>query len=141
MGMTLVNNADRVEGRVPRAARECHRAIFTQKGGTVIRQSISYPFKDLSKYGRVRRFARSSARRRWKPAMATLPCCRCPPSTTDRTMRPDGDAHGIRLNIDKRATHALALDLRSFGPVSMVLWQTLSGPDLGAKNPSRIPMR
>jgi alpha-N-arabinofuranosidase len=52
MGMTLINHADRVKIACLAQLVNVIAPIFTEKNGRVIKQSIFYPFKYLSLYGR-----------------------------------------------------------------------------------------
>jgi len=135
MGMTLLNNADRVKVACLAQLVNVIAPIFTRKGGGVIRQSIFYPFRDISKYGR---------------GTVLRPVIDAPTIETTYGDAPvlsvsvvdNGEEESLTvfcLNIDKNSAHSLDLDLRSFGPMTMTMWQTLSGPDLDAKNTFERP--
>jgi len=52
LGITLLNNADRVKIACLAQLVNVIAPIFTKKGGPVIKQTTYYPFRDISKYGR-----------------------------------------------------------------------------------------
>ncbi|CDZ23955.1 Alpha-N-arabinofuranosidase [[Clostridium] cellulosi] len=52
LGITLLNNADRVKIACLAQLVNVIAPIYTQKGGKAIKQTIYYPFRDLSLYGR-----------------------------------------------------------------------------------------
>jgi alpha-N-arabinofuranosidase len=134
MGMTLINNADRVKIACLAQLVNVIAPIFTRKGGAVIRQSIYYPFRDLSMYGRGRALQ----------PVVTSPTIEtrygdAPVLSVSAVDNGDGCLTVFCLNIDKSATHTLDLDLRSFGKIGMTSWSVLAGPDLGAKNTFENP--
>ena len=130
MGITLINNADRVKIACLAQLVNVIAPIFTEKGGSVIRQSIFYPFQDISKYGR---------------GTVLKPVIKAP---TIETVYGDAPVLSVAvvdnseaeemtvfcLNIDKNSVHTLELDLRSFSGIKMIAHQELSGSDLNAKN-------
>jgi alpha-N-arabinofuranosidase len=52
LGITLLNNADRVKIACLAQLVNVIAPIFTEKGGRAIRQTIFYPYRDLSLFGR-----------------------------------------------------------------------------------------
>lgn len=130
MGITLINNADRVKIACLAQLINVIAPIFTEKGGRVIKQSTYYPFRDISRYGR---------------GVALKPVIKAP---TIETCYGDApvlslavvDNEGVEeltvfcLNIDRGSAHELELDLRSFGDVSMIMWQMLTGENPDARN-------
>ena len=130
MGITLVNNADRVKIACLAQLINVIAPIFTEKGGRVIKQSTYYPFRDISRYGR---------------GVALKPVITSPTIETCYGDAPvlslavvDNEEHDeltvFCVNIDRKNSHELSLDLRSFGDVSMIMWQVLTGGNPDAKN-------
>lgn len=137
MGIALINNSDRVRIACLAQLVNVIAPIITQKGGAVIRQSTYYPFRDISKYGRGVSLS----------PVVTAPTIEtgygdAPVLTTALVNNEEEEAITVFcLNIDKDTTHQLDLDLRSFGAVSMIMRQELSGPDMNAKNTFDHPDR
>lgn len=130
MGIALINNADRVKIACLAQLVNVIAPIFTQKCGAVIKQSIYYPFRDISKYGRGTVL---------KPVIKspTIETCHgdAPVLATAVVYDEESDELTVFcLNIDKASEHKLDLDLRSFGKTEMIMWQVLAGKDLHAKN-------
>lgn len=123
LGMTLINHADRVKIACLAQLVNVIAPIFTQKGGKAIRQTIFYPFKYLSLYGRGTVL---------KPVTIT------PKTETKYGETPliytcvvyDKDSETVTLyclNIDKDNNFALDINLRSFEKVSMLEHICLDG--------------
>ncbi len=141
MGITLLNNADRVKVACLAQLVNVIAPIFTKKGGGVIKQSTYYPFRDISKYGRGTVL---------KPVIAapTIETCYgdapvLAVSVVDNGVGANGtgDISVFCLNIDQGKSHQLDLDFRSFGKVKMTMRQELSGPDQDLKNTFESPER
>jgi alpha-N-arabinofuranosidase len=144
LGITLLNNADRVKIACLAQLVNVIAPIFTQKGGAVLKQSIYYPFRDISKYGRGTVL---------EPVIKspTIETCYGDTPVLAVSVVDNGEVSGGKpgalsgeitvfcLNIDKTATHVLDLDLRSFEKTEMILWQVMSGTDLHAKNSFEQP--
>lgn len=141
MGITLLNNADRVKIACLAQLVNVIAPIFTKKGGGVIKQSTYYPFRDISKYGRGTVL---------KPVInaPTIETCYgdapvLAVSVVDNGIGANGNGEltVFCLNIDKVSPHRLDLDFRSFGKTKMIMRQELSGPDQDAKNSFESPDR
>lgn len=116
MGMTLLNHADRVKIACLAQLVNVIAPIFTEKNGKAIKQTIFYPFKYLSLYGRGDAL---------KPVVVT------PEVETKYGVTPllhssvvynrqAGIVTIFCLNIDKDDEMLLNLNLRSFGRLSML---------------------
>jgi alpha-N-arabinofuranosidase len=133
LGMTLVNHADRVKIACLAQLVNVIAPIFTQKGGKAIRQTIFYPFRYLSEFGR---------------GMVLQPVVRTPKVETKYGETPllytsvvhgdDGTLTAFCLNIDEEDM-AVDIDLNSFGKLVMTEHLCLDGPDLNAKNTFEHP--
>lgn len=125
LGITLLNNSDRVKIACLAQLVNVIAPIFTQENGPAIRQTIYYPFKSLSMYGRGTVL---------KPVIQT--------STVNTKY---GDAPVLHMSVVSDETNnvvnifclnisseknLLSLDMRSFDNLSMVEHNCLSGKDL-----------
>jgi len=135
MGITLLNNANRVKIACLAQLVNVIAPIFTQKGGAAIRQTIFYPFRDISLYGR---------------GTVLVPVLKAPIRETRYGDAPvvassvvfdeeSGEITLFMLNTDKNGKTELNLDLRSFGLVHMISRTVLAGPDLQAINSFDCP--
>ena len=133
LGMTLVNHADRVKIACLAQLVNVIAPISTQKGGKAIRQTIFYPFRYLSEYGR---------------GMVLQPVVRTPKAETKYGETPllyttavRGDDETVTvfcLNIGGEEMQA-DIDLASFGELAMTEHLCLDGSDLNAKNTFENP--
>lgn len=135
MGLTLLNNADRVKIACLAQLVNVIAPIFTKKGGPVIKQSIFYPFQDLSKYGR---------------GTVLKPVVLSPTTQTRYGNVPvvhQSVVHNeekrevtvFALNINETEAMSVNLDFNSFGDLTMVEHQCLEGDDLHAINTFEEP--
>lgn len=129
LGITLLNNADRVKIACLAQLVNVIAPIFTQKGGKAIKQSTYYPFRDISLYGRGTVL---------KPVVIgeKVETCYGDAQKLNVSVVHDeqkGELNLFCLNIDKEDA-VLNLDLRSFGNVSMIEHICLDGPDLNMIN-------
>jgi alpha-N-arabinofuranosidase len=130
---TLVNNCDRVKMASLAQLVNVIAPIFTEKGGAAIRQTIFYPFKSVSAYGRGR-------------ALTTINTSPCFGSrhgeakfVSDSVVAcDDGSVSVFCVNYAPNAVDA-EIELRSFGALKAVGHQVLSGSDLSAVNDFRNP--
>lgn len=140
LGMTLLNHADRVKIACLAQLVNVIAPIYTRKGGGVLRQTIFYPFRDLSVYGR---------------GTVLKPAVTCRTVETRYGGAPllyssaawNGEAEGLTvfcLNIGREPMN-LGLSLRSFGRMALSEHICLNGPDTGAvntfENPERVAPR
>ena len=133
LGMTLVNHADRVKIACLAQLVNVIAPISTQKGGKAIRQTIFYPFRYLSEYGR---------------GMVLQPVVRTPKAETKYGETPllyttavRGDDETVTvfcLNIGGEEMQA-DIGLASFGKLAMTEHLCLDGSDLNAKNTFENP--
>jgi alpha-N-arabinofuranosidase len=134
LGMTLVNHADRVKIACLAQLVNVIAPIFTQKGGKAIRQTIFYPFRYLSEYGR---------------GMVLRPVVQTPKVETRYGETPalytsvvrGGEGSTVTvfcLNIGGEDM-ALKINLASFGMLAMEEHLCLDGSDLDAKNTFEHP--
>ena len=135
LGMTLMNHADRVKIACLAQLVNVIAPIITQKGGKAIRQTIFYPFRYLSEYGR---------------GMVLQPVVRTPKTETKYGETPllytaavrcdDGTVTVFGLNIGGEEMH-VDVNLSSFGRLAMTEHLCLDGGDLNAKNTFEDPDR
>lgn len=130
LGITLLNNCDRVKVACLAQLVNVIAPIFTQPGGGAIRQSIYWPFKDISLYGRG-------------SVLTTVN--RTPMKETMYGESPDvvssvvyheesGEITAFVLNTNTKESAELELNLASFGNTKMISRTELTGSDLHAKN-------
>lgn len=134
MGMTLVNNADRVKIACLAQLVNAIAPIFTETGGRVIKQTIYHPFKELSCKAR---------------GTSLMPAIRCDTVDTCYGAAPVLHASAVIdrsgkrlnvfcLNINKEEIE-LAIESPAFGKPRLKEWLTLSGKDLSVKNTFENP--
>jgi alpha-N-arabinofuranosidase len=135
MGMTLVNNADRVKIACLAQLVNVIAPIFTRKGGAVIRQATFYPFRDLSLH------ARGTVLRPLINSETVDSCYGAAPviSAAAVVNRKGTELSVFCLNIGKSDIPDFSLDLSSFGSVTMQLWSELSGSTVLLKNTFEAP--
>ncbi len=135
LGMTLVNNADRVKIACLAQLVNVIAPIFTQNGGKVIRQSIYYPFKELSTHARgtvLHPVVRSET---IETGYGDAPLLH-----TAAVVSADGrELHLFLLNISRTDSQQVSLNLSSIGSSTLTSWMQLSGPDLHAVNTFEHP--
>ncbi len=130
MALTLINNSDRVKVACLAQLVNVIAPIFTKKGGGVIRQSTFYPFRDVSRYGRGTALRAVVA----SPTVETV-YGDAPVLHTAAVDDPESSTLTVFcLSIDEKEGHDLDLDLRSFGKVTMILREEMSGSDPDAVN-------
>lgn len=130
LGITLLNNADRVKIACLAQLVNVIAPIFTQKNGKAIRQSIYYPFYDISHYGR---------------GTVLKPVCKFRTVETKHGDAPvlamsvihdeeNGEVNIFILNIDDANDIKVEFDVRSFGKSQIIEHKCLDGADTQAKN-------
>jgi alpha-N-arabinofuranosidase len=137
LACTLINNADRVKIACLAQLVNVIAPIFTQKGGGVIRQTIYYPFRDVSTYGRgivlkpvIKAPVVDTRSYGGVPAI-------CSAVTYDEE---NGDITVFALNIDNEPIE-VNFDVRSFGKVEVMEYIVLDGDDLDAINTFEEPYK
>ena len=135
LGVTLLNNSDRVKIACLAQLVNVIAPIITEKNGRVIRQSIYYPFRDISKYGRGTVL---------KPVVITpsVETCHGDAPLLHISVvynEENGYITVFCLNIDQSGDMLLELDMRSFGKLSMAEHICLRGDDLNAVNTFDAP--
>lgn len=135
LGITLLNNSDRVKIACLAQLVNVIAPIFTMKGGSVIRQTIFWPFKHLSMYGRgsvLKTLIKS-------PTIET--CYGDTPALATAVVHQEEkqELTVFCLNIDKKQNHQLKLELHDFADMTMTEHIVLSGSDLHAINTFEKP--
>lgn len=141
MGITLLNNADRVKVACLAQLVNVIAPIFTKKGGGVIKQSTYYPFRDISKYGRGTVLKPVINAPTVETCYGDAPVLAVSVVDNGCGSNATGELTVFCLNIDKASSHRLDLDFRSFGKTKMTMRQELSGVDQDAKNSFESPDR
>ncbi|MCL2031281.1 MAG: alpha-N-arabinofuranosidase [Oscillospiraceae bacterium] len=129
LGITLINNSDRVRIACLAQLVNVIAPIFTEKNGRAIRQTIYHPFRLLSRYGR---------------GEALKPVVICPETETSHGGAPllnacalyreeAGELCVFALNIADEELR-LSLNGRSFGALAMEEHIALYGGDMNAVN-------
>jgi alpha-N-arabinofuranosidase len=130
LGITLINNADRVKIACLAQLVNVIAPIITVKGGPCFRQTIYWPFHDISRYGR---------------GTAIIPILNCKKRETchgDAPLIAAAVVHNERekmvtvfaLNTDKDNKTELSVDTRSFGKLRLAGQTVLCGEDLSEVN-------
>lgn len=135
MGVTLINHADRVKIACLAQLVNVIAPIFTEKGGRVIKQTIFYPFRDLSTYGRgtVLKSVVDAPQVETKYG-------KTPMLATSVVHDQENDIVTVFvLNINQSESVLLNLDMRSFGKATMIFHSCLNGNDVNAINTFDVP--
>lgn len=135
---TLLNNADRVKMACLAQIVNVIAPIVTKKGGAVLKQSIYYPFQQVSMYGRGK---------------VLKPCIKCPHYES----RVYGDVPVLQtactykeeersisifiLNCSQLEDIFVTLDFRAFGRVEAVEHIIMDGTELFAANTFEEPLK
>ncbi|MGL4337321.1 MAG: alpha-N-arabinofuranosidase [Turicibacter sp.] len=135
MGLTLLNNADRVKVACLAQLVNVIAPIFTQKGGKVMKQSIFYPFKDLSKYGRGTVLKPVVLAPTVHTVYGDVPVVNQSIIHTEENR----EVTVFTLNISETESQQLELDFLSFGELTMIEHICLTGDDLHAINTFENP--
>ncbi len=135
---SLLNHADRVRMACLAQLVNAIAPILTQPGGGVLKQTIFYPFQQVSAHGR---------------GEVLRPLVTCPhydsavygdvPVLQPAVVynREAGEVSVFVLNCDQAEDVAVAFDFRSFGAVRPIEHLVLDGPDLAAVNDFGAPER
>lgn len=130
LGITLINNADRVKIACLAQLVNVIAPIFTEPGGKAICQSIYYPFKDISVYGRgtvlttVNKTPKIETKHGESPVVISAVVYN----------EENSEVTAFVLNTDTKNQSETEIDLASFGKTSMFARTELCGPDLYVKN-------
>ncbi len=135
---TLLNHSDRVKMACLAQLVNVIAPIFTERGGRVLKQSIFYPFQQVSLYGRGKAMRvltktdlLASEHYGEVPALQTA-------AAYDEAA---GMVTVFVLNCTQQEALDFTLDLRSFGSVQMVEHQVMQGDDIYAQNTFAEPDR
>ena len=135
MGLTLLNNSDRVKIACLAQLVNVIAPIFTKKGGPVIKQSIFYPFEHLSKYGRGTVLKPVILTPTIKTRYGNVPVVHqsviCNEEKCEVTV--------FALNINEQEEVNVSIDFSSFGQLTLVEHICLYGDDLHAINTFEEP--
>lgn len=135
---SLLNHADRVKMACLAQLINAIAPIYTQPGGPVIKQSIFYPFQQVSTYGR---------------GSVLKPIMSCPKyeskvygevpllQSTVVLNQENNEISIFVLNCDQNENMEMDLDFRSFGSVTPIEHVVLDGPDPAATNSFENPER
>ncbi|HBE79446.1 MAG TPA: alpha-N-arabinofuranosidase [Firmicutes bacterium] len=135
---SLLNHADRVRMACLAQLINAIAPIYTQAGGPVIKQSIFYPFQQVSTYGR---------------GIVLKPIMLCPkfeskvygdvPLLQSAVIlnQETNEVSIFVLNCDQNEDVEMDLDFRSFGAVAPLEHVVLDGPDPAAVNSFEEPER
>ncbi len=133
---SLLNHADRVQMACLAQLVNAIAPIYTQPGGMAIKQSIFYPFQQVSTYGR---------------GQVLKPLINCPKFNSKRygdvpvlqsavvLNQEAGEVSIFVLNCDQQDDVEVSLDFRSFGRVNSIEHVVLKGNDLSATNSFQEP--
>jgi alpha-N-arabinofuranosidase len=130
LGITLINNADRIKIACLAQLVNVIAPIITVKGGPCFRQTIYWPFHDISRYGR---------------GTAIRPILNCEKRETchgDAPLTAAAVVHNehekmvtvFALNTDKDNKTELSIDARSFGKLRLAGQTILCGENLSEVN-------
>lgn len=135
LGITLLNNADRVKIACLAQLVNVIAPIITEKGGKAIQQSIFWPFRDISLYGRgtVLRLNSKSPTKETRYGDA--------PTVTSALVLNDDETELtlFALNTNTQHDETVELELHSFGQLQMFMHSVLTGDNLNATNTFENP--
>ena len=136
MAITLLNHADRVKVACLAQLVNVIAPVFTEPGKGAYKQSIYFPFRDISVYGRgtvLMPIVRTE--NKMTEAYGEVP------ATIFSTIynEENDEVTVFALNTNKNESSETEIDLSSFGKTEMILRTELSGSDLNAKNSLESP--
>ncbi len=138
MMITLLNNADRVKMACLAQLVNVIAPILTEKGGAALRQTTFYPFRDMSNLARgqaLHQLVKCDTFESEKYGVAdTIQTAVSYDETT-------GELTLFAVNLDQSEAQDLAIDLRSFGMVTMTGRSVLHHEDIYAINTFTDPFR
>ena len=135
---TLLKNSDRIRIACQAQLVNTIAPILTQKGGTAIKQTIYYPFQQVSTYGR---------------GELIKPILKCPLFETKKygdvpvlqsAAAYDAEKENVNLfvlNCDQNEDINLSVNLRSFGDAEIIEHVVLDGADINAINSFEEPYK
>ena len=135
MGLTLLNNADRVKIACLAQLVNVIAPIFTKKGGPVIKQSIFYPFEHLSKYGRGTVLKPVVLTPTTKTRYGNVPVVHQSVIYNEEKRK----VTVFALNINEQESMTINLDFSSFENLTLIEHICLTGDDLHAINTFEEP--
>lgn len=131
MAITLLNHADRVKVACLAQLVNVIAPVFTEPGKGAYKQSIYFPFRDISVYGRgtvLMPIVRTE--NKMTEAYGEVPA-----AIFSTIYNEENDEVTVfALNTNKNESSETEIDLSSFGKTEMILRTELSGSDLNAKN-------
>ncbi len=130
LGITLLNNADRVKVACLAQLVNVIAPIFTEKGGKAIKQAIYYPFQDISLYGHGTVLTTVNVTDKKETCYGDAPTVATSVVYDEET----GMVTLFALNTDKTDMEEITLNMDSFGKPEMVYATELTGSNLHAKN-------
>lgn len=136
MAITLLNHADRVKVACLAQLVNVIAPVFTEPGKGAYKQSIYFPFRDISVYGRgtvLIPIVRTE--NKMTEAYGEVPA-----AIFSTIYNEENDEVTVfALNTNKNESSETEIDLSSFGKTEMILRTELSGSDLNAKNSLESP--
>jgi alpha-N-arabinofuranosidase len=133
---TLLNNCDRVRMACLAQLVNVIAPIFTEKGGKALKQSIYYPFQQVSLYGRGTALKTLTKSEKFETTLygdvQTV-------QTAATYNAGEGSITVFALNCDMKEDTDFSIDLRSFGNVKMTEHLIMDGLDLHAQNTFAAP--
>ncbi|MBR0496573.1 MAG: alpha-N-arabinofuranosidase [Treponema sp.] len=136
MAITLLNHADRVKVACLAQLVNVIAPVFTEPGKGAYKQSIYFPFRDISVYGRgtvLMPIVRTENK-------ITEAYGEVPAAIFSTIYNEENDEVTVfALNTNKNESSETEIDLSSFGKTEMILRTELSGSDLNAKNSLESP--
>lgn len=130
LGITLLNNADRVKIACLAQLVNVIAPIFTRKNGSVIKQTIYYPFRDISHYGRGLVIKPISKLRTIETKHGDTPVL----AMSFIHDEEQNLLNAFILNIDEENDIETELHLQSFGKARVEMHSCLDGKDKNAIN-------
>ena len=136
MAITLLNHADRVKVACLAQLVNVIAPVFTEPGKGAYKQSIYFPFRDISVYGRgtvLMPIVRTE--NKMTEAYGEVPA-----AIFSTIYNEENDEVTVfALNTNKNESSETEIDLSSFGKTEMILRTELSGSGLNAKNSLESP--
>lgn len=136
MAITLLNHADRVKVACLAQLVNVIAPVFTEPGKGAYKQSIYFPFRDISVYGRgtvLMPIVRTE--NKMTEAYGEVPA-----AIFSTIYNEENDEVTVfALNTNKNESSETEIDLSSFGKTEMIYRTELSGSDLNAKNSLESP--
>ena len=136
MAITLLNHADRVKVACLAQLVNVIAPVFTEPGKGAYKQSIYFPFRDVSLYGRgtvLTPIVRTE--NKLTQAYGEVPAVIFSTIYNEE----NEEVTVFALNTNKNESSETQIDLSSFGKTQMIMRTELSGKDLGAKNSLENP--